>query len=323
MTAPRTASAAGSRHPPRRSPDPRRLAGWEWEEERHPARGEPQPALTLFLVGARCPFSCLFCDLDSQTMPTATPRGAIPDQIRQGLSAAGPAPAGAAIKLYNASNFFDQRAVPAADDEEIAALVAPFARVTVECHPRLVGERCFRFAERIDGALEVAMGLETVAPDAFPRLRKGMALDDFGRAAAALRGRGIGVRAFVLLSPPFVPTEEAVDWAVRSVEHAVAAGAERVAVIPTRSTPELERLARRGEFTAPTLVQLELAIDRTLELPGAVVAADLWDAARLFADSPCADERIARLRRLATTGRREPRHNCPACDVDGGKRAKA
>lgn len=300
----------------RRAPDPWRLASWSWEEERDRARDEPQPTLTLFLVGARCPFSCLFCDLDHQTISTATPPGAIPEQIRQGLAAAGPVPAGAAVKLYNASNFFDQRAVPAEDEEEIAALLTSFERVTVECHPRLVGERCFRFAGRLDGALEVAMGLETVAPQAFPRLRKGMALDDFAHAAAALRRQGIAVRAFVLLSPPFVPADEAVDWAVRSVRFAVDTGAERVAVIPTRTTPELERLAARGEFTAPTLRQLEEAIDRTLQISGAEIAADLWDAARLFALDPCVEQRIARLRRLAITGRSEPRHHCATCAAD-------
>jgi uncharacterized Fe-S cluster-containing MiaB family protein len=101
---------------------------------------------------------------------------------------------GPASKLYNASNFFDHRAVPPGDDPLIAQLLAPFVRVTVECHARLVGPRCLEFAERMDGRLEVALGLETVHPEALPALNKGMTLDDFRQAAGTLRGAGIGVR---------------------------------------------------------------------------------------------------------------------------------
>ena len=305
MTAPLPAPAGAADRT--RPPDPWHLGGWLREAERELDRAAPAEALTLFLVGARCPFSCLFCDLAAQTIPGPTPRGAIPEQVRQGLAAAGALPRGAAIKLYNASNFFDERAVPAGDDAEIAALVRDFARVTVECHPRLAGERCFRFAERLDGGLEVAMGLETAAPGALARLGKAMTADDFARAAGELRRRGIAVRAFVLLAPPLVPAGEAVDWAARSVAFAVAAGAGRVTLIPTRGgRPELERLARHGEFRPPTLDELEAALERTVETPGAVVTADLWDAPRLFAGAPRAEERLARLRRMGLAGRREP-----------------
>ncbi len=297
---------------PRFEPDPWKPLGHLWEEERT-AEGGTIPALTVFLAGAECPFTCVFCDLWRETLAGPTPAGALPEQIRKALAAAGPLRAPAALKLYNASNFFEPRAVPPEDEPEILDLSAPFARVTVECHPRLIGDRCLRFAERLAGRLEVAMGLETVHPEALPRLNKGMTLDDFDRAADTLRKAGIGLRAFVLVSPPFVPPEEAIEWVYRSAAYAFERGAERVALIPVRSDNGfLETLWEAGDFTHPRLDQLEEALERCLDLNG-IVTADLWDARR-FADCPhCADARLARLDRMNRSGRAEPRANCAIC----------
>lgn len=314
---------------PKAPPDPWAVPPTLLEEERLPggaagtgARdGGPAiaPALTVFLAGAECPFTCVFCDLWRHTLEGPTPPGALTAQL-EGALAAHPdlAPGDAVVKLYNASNFFDRRAVPAEDLEGMAHLLAGTRRVVVECHPRLVGPECFAFAESLGGRLEVALGLETVHPQAFPRLNKGMELADFGRAAGRLRERGIAVRAFVQVGAPFVPPDEAVPWAVRSVAHALEAGAGCVAVIPTRGGDgAMEVLAERGAFTPPTLGDLEKALARSLELPearaGRVVTADLWDLERFADCSRCLPPRRARLARMNLTGAAEPPVPCPDC----------
>ncbi|MBI2401672.1 MAG: radical SAM protein, partial [Gemmatimonadetes bacterium] len=278
--------------PPKEPVDPWRALGHRWELERA-VEGGAVPTLTVFLAGAECHFTCVFCDLWRRTLDGATPTGAVPAQLRQALREAGPPPAAAAIKLYNASNFFDARAVPEDDEPALIELLRPFARATVECHPRLVGERCLRFAERLAGRLEVALGLETINPIALPLLNKRMRLEDFDRATAELLAAGIGVRAFVLLSPPYVASGEAVEWAVRSVRYAVDRGAQRVSIIPVRAgNGALDALARSGQFVPPTLAQLESALDECVEATGAVITADLWEAERLVTCAACGPRRL-------------------------------
>lgn len=308
------------------------------ETERLPASagGGTASALTLFLVGAECPFTCVFCDLWRHTLDGPTPSGALPAQVDAALGALESEPdfelGRTVVKLYNASNFFEPRAVPPEDRDALADRLSGALQVVVECHPRLVlrrGEECLAFAERLAGTLEVAMGLETVHPEAFPRLNKGMALPDFAAAAGWLAERGIGVRAFVQVGVPWVPAEESVEWAVRSAEHAFEAFAGQVAVIPTRGGPDgggaMEALAREGAFVPPTLADLEDALDGCLSLPaarldgegdgesGAVATADLWDLEALATCSECLPARRERLARMNLSGVVEPRVACREC----------
>jgi len=129
-----------SRRGPKLHPDPERPIAHFRERERR-LDGSLAPVLTVLLAGAECPFTCAFCDLWRRTLDGPTPPGAIPRQLKAALRETGPLPATCAAKLYNASNFFDPRAVPPEDDAAIAALLQPFDRVTVECHPRLVAAR--------------------------------------------------------------------------------------------------------------------------------------------------------------------------------------
>ncbi len=317
-----SAAEVRARRPAKSTPDPRRPIATLVEEERIIGGGFAS-ALTIFLAGAECPFTCVFCDLWQHTLDGPTAPGDLAEQVKVALAEQPPADRGrlAWLKLYNASNFFAPRAVPAADLPRLAELAAPFSRVVVECHPRLIGDACFAWADALAGELEVAMGLETIHRQALPRLGKRMSLGDFDCAAEALASRGIAARAFVLVGAPFVPPEATAEWAVRSAEHAFDRGVESVALIPVRGgNGELERLAAEGEFHPPRLAALEAALDGALELDAVrsgdgIVSADLWDLDR-FADCPaCFAARRARLERLNRGGGSEPRVECEVCEL--------
>jgi radical SAM enzyme (TIGR01210 family) len=311
-------SAADRRIRSLRSPkaqvDPYAVQGSLIEEERRPD-GKLESALTIFLSGAECPFTCSFCDLWRGTIDGPTPPGALTTQLNGVLKTlARPMPN--RLKLYNASNFFDERAVPPEDILGISTLAAPFSGVTVESHANTIGPKTLAFARQIAGRLEVAVGLETIHPAAASQLNKRLDLARFDRAARFLAENGIDLRVFVLLGAPYVPDDESVAWTVRTVEHAVERNASVVSIIPVRGgNGELERLQALGHFAPPTLPQLEEALDRCLQFRNTVVTADLWDVERLATCHHCRAGRVERLQRLNGTGRAEPRIACAACEA--------
>lgn len=301
------------RRGPKIEPDPTRPPAHFREEERR-LDGSLSPVLTVLLAGAECPFTCVFCDLWRRTLDGPTPPGAIPRQLDTAIRETGPLPATCGVKLYNASNFFDPRAVPPEDDASIAALLQPFDRVTVECHPRLIGRRCLEFADRIPGRLEIAMGLETADAAALARLNKGMTLENFDRAAVHFARAGIGLRVFVLLPAPFVPAARAVESALDAVDYAVDRGARHVTLIPTRDgNGVMDELREQGDWTPPERDLIEEAMEGCARISSAVVTVDLWDIDRFLTCRHCRPARVARLRRFNHTGSADPPVHCPAC----------
>lgn len=292
-----------ARRPARNALAPDRPYAWLVEPE-SAADGRLVDVATVFLTNRECPFRCVMCDLWKNTLAASVAPGQIPEQVRWAL---GQLPAAQHLKLYNAGSFFDPRAIPPEDYAEIARLAAPFERVIVECHPRLVGRRCREFRGMLAGELEVAMGLETVHPEVLPRLNKGMTLDDFAAAVRALREDGTGVRAFILVRPPWITDAEGVAWACRSLDYAFGLGVECCSLIPTRGgNGAMEELAQDGHFAPPSLDALERALEYGLSLRAGRVLLDLWDIAAVSPDAPDRAARVARLARMNLSQRLEP-----------------
>jgi archaeosine synthase beta-subunit len=297
---------------PKLSLDPSRAYASVWEEERD-ADGALAPTAVVFLTNKECPFRCVMCDLWVNTLDSTVPRGAIAAQIRAALA---DLPSARQIKLYNAGSFFDPAAIPPDDDEEIAGVVDGFERVIVEAHPAFLAgayrERCLRFRSAISGQLEVAIGLETAHPDVLTRLNKKMTLNAFRRAADFLRENAIALRVFILLSPPFMPQGEEVEWACRSLDVARECGATVSVVIPTRGGNGA--MAAIGDaFHPPRLTWLETAIDYGIARGEMRVFADLWNVDSFF-DCSCSPERAVR---LATMNREQqvPPHVTCTCET--------
>lgn len=279
-----------------------------FSESEHSAAGVVEPVSTLFLTNRECPFRCLMCDLWRHTTVDDTPLGAIPAQVRYALERLPPA---AHIKLYNSGNFFDRRAIPPADHAEIAELVRSYRTVIVENHPKLCTDDCLRFRDRLQGEFEMALGLETIHPDVLPALNKRMTVDDFDRAASFLRQHGIELRAFLLLKPPGLKEDEAVEWTLRSLDHAFAQGVRVCSIVPVRGgNGIMESLAQAGQFAPPRLESLERVFAAGLARRAGRVFVDLWDVDKFVRCLDCGPARKARLEVMNLTQQVPPAVAC-------------
>lgn len=296
-----------ARRPERAPVDPWRPYAFLSEPE-HTAAGSVEPVSTLFLTNRECPFRCLMCDLWQHTTTTDTPRGAIPAQIRHALEQLPPAQH---IKLYNNGNFFDRRAIPPDDHPAIAELVRDFQTVIVENHPKLCTDDCLRFRGRLNGEFEIALGLETIHPEILPALNKRMTVADFDRAARFLRSNDIELRTFLLLKPPFLDEEAAVEWTLRSLDHAFDQGVRVCSIVPVRAgNGMMEDLLRQGLFTPPQLASLERVLVEGLARQRGRVFVDLWDVEKFYNCPECGQARKARLQAMNMTQQIQPAVAC-------------
>ena len=256
--------------------------------------GTLQKVNTLFLTNRECPFKCTMCDLWRYTLDKPTPPGAIPAQIE---FAQKQLPAASVIKLYNSGNFFDGKAIPKADYDSIAALIRGYDHVIVENHPKLTGPYIDEFRQKLKGTFEIAMGLETIHPDVLPALNKQITKEDFLNSAEYLLNRGIDVRAFILLNPPFLMGEEEnIHWCIKSVEYAFRCGVSVCTIIPTREgNGIMEKLRKEGHYVPPKLKAIEQVFEQALELKSGRVFCDTWDLEKFSSCDQCFNERKNRL----------------------------
>ncbi len=280
-------------------------------EQERTAAGYIENVATVFLTNRECPFRCLMCDLWKNTTGEKSQPGDIPRQIAWALKRLPPA---RHIKLYNSGNFFDTKAIPPEDYEEIAAILEPFETVIVESHPKLIGERCLQFRDLLRGKLEVAIGLETAHPEVLEKLNKRMDLEEFRRCVSFLMKNGIRTRAFTLLRTPFLTEEEGVFWSKRTLDFAFDVGVECCVVIPTRpGNGAMDWLEAHDFFTKPSLTSLEIVMEYGIRSGLGRVFADLWDL-DIFSTCPhCFERRKKRLEIMNMEQRIPPAIKCDHC----------
>jgi uncharacterized Fe-S cluster-containing MiaB family protein len=151
---------------------------------------------------------------------------------------------------------------------------------------------------------------------ALERLNKRMTVADFARAADALVARGVGVRAFVLIDPPFVPDADQHAWLLQSIDAALSSGADVVSLVPTRTgNGAMESLAAEQQFRTPLLDALERSVDAAHAHGGrrGRIFVDLWDLERFSRCDDCFGARRARLHAMNMTQTVPPPVSCSRC----------
>lgn len=311
--------------PKKQTWDPESPQGFLIDEEPDGQSGVVRTA-TYFLTGAECRFACAFCDLWKYTLDGPTPTGSLVRQIYQlHEKLASMSESVQWLKLYNASNFFDATNVPSEDVIPIAHACRGFQRVVVENHaallaPRKVRDQVLEFAIACQGELEIAMGLESIDPNAMPLFNKQLHLSAFESACEFLNREGIRMRAFVMLQPPGTPEHESVAWAVKSCRYAFSLGVERCGIVPTRlGNGWLDSLRDAGQWSPPNADQLEhvlLALLCDTSENAGVAMVDLWDWEQVAGGCPCCrPTRFDTLQKMNRLQKPIYRPMCPECET--------
>jgi uncharacterized Fe-S cluster-containing MiaB family protein len=202
------------------------------------------------------------------------------------------------VKLYTSGSFLDEREVPAETRQAIAERFADRERIVVESLPDFVDRE--KLADFLDVGLatDVAVGLETatdrVRHDA---VNKYFDFAEFEAAAAEVRAAGggrtdggpaaddgthadaetppTGVKAYLLMKPPFLSEAEAIEDMVRSIERCAAVdGCHTVSMNPcnVQRYTMVEDLYHEGGYRPPWLWSVLHVLERTAGVPVRVVS---------------------------------------------------
>ena len=180
------------------------------------------------------------------------------------------------VKIYTSGSFLDEREVPAETRAAIAETFADRERIVVESLPDFVTRE--KLATFTDRGLEtdVAIGLETASD----RIRhdcvnKYFDFADFEEACAKARAAGGGVKAYLLMKPPFLAEPEALEDMIDSIERCAAIeGCHTVSMNPcnVQRYTMVDELFFEGGYRPPWLWSVARALEATADVDAIVIS---------------------------------------------------
>ncbi|MFW6384453.1 MAG: archaeosine biosynthesis radical SAM protein RaSEA [Halodesulfurarchaeum sp.] len=178
------------------------------------------------------------------------------------------------VKLYSSGSVLDDREVGPESRAAIAERFADRERIVLESLPDFVAPD--RLDPFLDAGLatDVAIGVET-ASDRIRRdcVNKYFDFADVIAAAETAQEAGAGVKAYLLLKPPFLTEAEAIEDAVTSVER-LAPYAHTVSINPTTVMGDtlVEELFEADGYRPPWLWSVAEVLERTADADPIVVS---------------------------------------------------
>ncbi|WP_292730961.1 archaeosine biosynthesis radical SAM protein RaSEA [Methanoculleus sp.] len=164
------------------------------------------------------------------------------------------------LKIFTSGSFFDPDEVPPIVRRAVAEAFRGKV-VIAETRPEYVEiDAIQEFREGIDTGtwtrpLSVAVGLETTNDLIRERsIDKGFSYADFLRAATVAHAAGAGMKAYLLMKPPFLTEREARDDMIRSIKD-IASVADSISMnlCTVQSRTEVERLWKQQAYRPPYL----------------------------------------------------------------------
>ena len=178
------------------------------------------------------------------------------------------------IKIYTSGSFLDEREVGAETRRAIAETFANRERIVVESLPDFVDPAKLEDFTSVGLAVDVAVGLET----ATDRVRhdcvnKYFDFADFVTAAESAASVGAGIKAYLLLKPPFLSESEAVKDMIESIRRC-APHAHTISMNPTnvQRYTLVDELYFNDGYRPPWLWSICRILDATADVDAIVVS---------------------------------------------------
>lgn len=209
------------------------------------------------------------------------------------------------IKIYTSGSFFDETEIPAEARREILERVGGLTgRLSVESQPQILTPQLVQEATSRVDRMEVGFGMESTQPDVLAHsVNKSWRFAQFEKGARLLTENGGLVKTYLLLKPPFLSEQEAIDDALRSIRKA-APLSHTVSINPVNVQRHtlVERMYKNGSFRPPWL----------------------WSASHVVLEgSKALPEGVALKCHAVGGGHARGAHNCGTCDDDHQKALEA
>lgn len=233
---------------------------------------EQVQALTIILQTQGCSWAqnhggCTMCGYTKDSSPISPPPTALESQFSFALQKAQKVPV-SVIKVFTSGSFFDETEIPPITRQNILKQLTKLPNlrnVVFETRPEYVHQDVLVDTKRILGdiSLEIAIGLETSNDQIRETyIHKGFRYQDFTRAAKIIRAQDCSLRAYLLLKPPFLTEQEAIEDAITSALAAAQDGATTISINPAtvHNGTLLEQLWRQKWYRPPWLWSVQQAL---------------------------------------------------------------
>ncbi|MEF8801961.1 MAG: archaeosine biosynthesis radical SAM protein RaSEA [Halolamina sp.] len=253
-----------------------------WIDEDNTPDGVYQ-SLTIILNTGGCRWAraggCTMCGYVAESVEGGSvSHDALMDQIRSALDheAAEADGESGLVKIYTSGSFLDEREVGAETRQAIAETFGDRDRIVIESLPDFVdAEKVTEFTEQ-GLETDVAVGLET----ATDRVRhdcvnKYFDFADFEAACAEALAGGGGVKAYLLMKPPFLSESEALEDMNSSVRRCAAVeGCHTVSMNPcnVQRYTMVDELFFEGGYRPPWLWSVAEVLESTTDADAIVVS---------------------------------------------------
>ncbi len=197
------------------------------------------------------------------------------------------------LKIYTSGSFLDEDEITSGTSDYMLKRCADaHLRLLFESRPGYVTNEKLDHMLAIHDDLEIALGLESSNDNVLRySINKGFTVVDYAKATAVLDSKGIDLRTYVLLKPPFLTESEAIEDAKATIAFA-AKSSKTISLNPVnvqRGTL-VERLWRNWAYRPPWL----------------------WSVLKVLRESDSKGKRLV----CDPTGGGKERgaHNCGKCD---------